>query len=94
MEGQAGEIEDNGERIEITLKMLHAGVAAFLRWDGATEEPEALVWSICEAALAAREKRTAASSTAVLSPTPAELRLQGDQCRVTMSVRSPRQVAL
>lgn len=37
----------------ITLGMIRAGVAAFLEWNSEEEDPEALVWAICEAILAA-----------------------------------------
>ena len=74
--------------MNVTLGMLRAGVEAFYRWDGEEEEPEALVWSICEAVVAALPK-CAASRGEEIRPALVKSRLQGELCLVTMSARSP-----
>lgn len=61
---------------EITLGMIRAGVARLREWGTEEEEPEALVWAICEAALAAKPKcRRPTRQILFAAPPQAVLRL-------------------
>src|SRR4051812_41248913 len=78
--------------IEISLGMIRAGVEAFYRWNGEEEEPEALVWAICEAVIAARSSQP--SPPGASSQTLLESRPQGVRYLVTVSERSPPRAVL
>src|SRR4051794_12364257 len=78
--------------IEISLGMIRAGVEAFHRWSAEEEEPEALVWAICEAVIAARPSQP--SPPRASSPTLLGSGLQGVRYLVTVSGRSPPRAVL